>query len=48
MSALPFICMWISSIVLSATGDWITSKRVISNTLMRKIFTTIGKGLFAE
>ncbi|XP_034234799.1 putative inorganic phosphate cotransporter isoform X2 [Thrips palmi] len=42
MSALPFICMWISSMVLSATGDWITSKRVISNTLLRKIFTTIG------
>ncbi|KAK3916118.1 Putative inorganic phosphate cotransporter [Frankliniella fusca] len=42
LSALPFLCMWISSMVLSALGDLIISKKLICNTTLRKVFTTIG------
>ncbi|KAE8743199.1 hypothetical protein FOCC_FOCC011227 [Frankliniella occidentalis] len=42
LSSLPFLSMWISSIVLSAFGDYILSKGVVSNTTLRKVFTTVG------
>ncbi|KAK3908028.1 Putative inorganic phosphate cotransporter [Frankliniella fusca] len=42
LSALPFLCMWISSMLMSALGDFITKKQVVSNTLLRKTFTTVG------
>ncbi|KAE8736957.1 hypothetical protein FOCC_FOCC017587, partial [Frankliniella occidentalis] len=35
LSALPFLCMWISSMLLSALGDFITKQQVMSNTLLR-------------
>lgn len=40
-STLPYIAMWIMSIVFAALSDWILCKNLISLTASRKLFTTI-------
>lgn len=40
-STLPYIAMWIMSIVFASLSDWILSKNLIGLTASRKLFTTI-------
>jgi ACS family sodium-dependent inorganic phosphate cotransporter len=41
-STLPYIAMWIMSIVFASISDWMLSKNWLSLTASRKLFTTIG------
>jgi len=48
-SSLPFIAMWITSILFGALSDWMIEKEYIRMTLSRKIYTTLaftGPGVF--
>lgn len=42
VSALPYLAMWLFSIVFSVTADYVRRREILSTTSTRKIFTTIG------
>ncbi|XP_017767230.1 PREDICTED: putative inorganic phosphate cotransporter isoform X2 [Eufriesea mexicana] len=49
LSALPYLTMWICSIVTSCLADWMITKGLMSRTNVRKLGTTIaslGPGIF--
>ncbi|XP_015588670.1 putative inorganic phosphate cotransporter isoform X2 [Cephus cinctus] len=49
LSSLPYLCMWLCSVLSSWLADWIIVKGYISRTNVRKLGTTIasvGPGLF--
>ncbi|XP_012271666.1 putative inorganic phosphate cotransporter isoform X2 [Orussus abietinus] len=49
LSSLPYLCMWLCSILSSWLADWVITAGLISRTNVRKLGTTIasiGPGLF--
>lgn len=40
-STLPYISMWVMSIVFGTLSDWMLKKKLIGLTASRKLFTTI-------
>lgn len=40
-STLPYISMWVMSIVFATLSDWMLSKKLIGLTASRKLFTSI-------
>jgi hypothetical protein len=44
-SSLPYASMWIVSIALGFVSDWLISRKKITITNARKLFTTIGEFL---
>ncbi|KAH1005449.1 hypothetical protein HUJ04_006438 [Dendroctonus ponderosae] len=43
LSALPYLAMWIFSIMVSQIADWMLTKTYFSSTLVRKILNSIGQ-----
>ncbi|XP_077289176.1 putative inorganic phosphate cotransporter [Arctopsyche grandis] len=42
LSALPYIGMWIGSVLLSFISDYLVNKEIFSPTVSRKVFNSIG------
>lgn len=42
-SALPYLFMWIVSVLTGFLGDWLIVKKYVNITNARKIFTATGK-----
>lgn len=42
LSALPYFCMWIMSMILSPISDWLTNRGTLSIEFSRKMFNSIG------
>ena len=40
-SSMPYIAMWVTSILFGCFGDWTIKKKYLSVTNCRKIFTTL-------
>lgn len=43
LSSVPYLGMWISSILLSMMADWLITTNKFSITVTRKIFNSIGQ-----
>lgn len=43
VSALPYLAMWIFSMVISHVADWMISNGTFSHTITRKIINSIGQ-----
>lgn len=43
LSAMPYLVMWITSIVLGYVADKLLEKKIVGITNLRKILGTIGK-----
>lgn len=43
MSSLPFLLMWLTAIMAGWLSDYLVARNVFSVTVIRKVFTTIGK-----
>jgi len=48
LSALPYLAMWILSMVFSSIADTLRNKNILNLTQTRKIFNTIGNGFLFE
>ena len=42
LSALPYLAMWLFSMVFSTTADALRKNNILSTTVTRKVFTSIG------
>lgn len=42
LSAVPYLAMWVLSIVFSLTADALRSRKILTTTQTRKVFNTIG------
>ena len=42
LSALPYLAMWLFSILCSSVADWIIVNKIYKETAVRKIFNSIG------
>jgi MFS transporter, ACS family, solute carrier family 17 (sodium-dependent inorganic phosphate cotransporter), member 5 len=42
LSALPYFCMMIMSLILSPLADWMNNKRILKVEFSRKLFNSIG------
>lgn len=40
-SSLPYVAMWISSMIVSVISDWCIKKKLIDVTISRKLYTTL-------
>lgn len=45
LTAIPFLCMWLFSMVLSKILDYLRAREVISTTCARKTATAIGNNI---
>ena len=43
LSALPYICFWLTIILSSIIGDKLIESKTLSKTFVRKLFNTLGK-----
>lgn len=42
LSALPYLVMWIFSMILSPIADFLTNRRILTREFSRKLFNSIG------
>ena len=42
-SSMPYVAMWVSSIIFGCFSDWIIKRKFLSVTNSRKLFTTLGR-----
>lgn len=43
LSSLPYILMWMVSLVSGCLCDWLIKKKIMTVEFARKFFTTVGK-----
>lgn len=43
LSSLPYLTMWVMSLVMSAIADWLLVRNILTVLQVRRVFTSIGE-----